>query len=146
MKQNVKVFFVALIIGIVSSYIFCYKYDNTIITNALESKVTYFCVGSYNNMESANNKKNNYKNALIYNKDGIYKVIIGVYKEKESIELMESYFIDKDVKFTKETMKASVDFLNVISNYELLIKTSDRSYYENINNSLLKLFNEYINV
>jgi len=80
MKQNVKVFLVALLIGIVSCYIFCYKFDNTIITNALESKITYFSVGSYNSLENAANKKSNYKNALIYNDNGIYKVIIGVYK------------------------------------------------------------------
>ena len=36
------------------------------------------------------------------------------------------------------------EFLKSIGNYELLIKTSEKSYYDNINNSLLKLFNEYI--
>ena len=120
MKHNLKVFLIALIIGMVASYIFCYKFDNTIISKALESKATYFYVGSYNSLNEATTKKANYKNAIIYNDNGIYKIVIGIYSKKESIELMSSYFLD------------------------LLIKTSEKSYYDNINNSLLKLFNEYI--
>lgn len=145
MKQNVKIFLIALIIGMIASYIFCYKFDNTLITSAIESKVTYFYVGSYNNLETANNKKKNYNNAIIYNDNGIYKIIIGVYNKKDTIELMESYFIDKGITFRSATLKTDNAFLKQISNYELLIQSSDQSYYESLNNSLLKLFNEYLN-
>ena len=102
MKQNIKIFLIALIIGMVISYVFFYKFDDTLITNAIESKVTYFYIGSYNNIDEANKKKNNYKNSLIYNDNGIYKIIIGVYNKKECIELMESYFLDKGLTFRKK--------------------------------------------
>ena len=145
MKQNVKIFLIALGIGMISAFVVCYKIEPTIISNALETKVTYFYVGSYNDITSANNKKSNYTNALIYNSDGIYSVIIGVYNKKESIELMESYFIDKEINFRKKEVKASQELIKAMRDYELLIATSDKNYYENLNKSLLKLFSEYIN-
>ena len=144
MKHNLKVFLIALIIGMVASYIFCYKFDNTIISKALESKATYFYVGSYNSLNEATTKKANYKNAIIYNDNGIYKIVIGNYFKKESIELMSSYFLDLNYNFRTSEIKMNNEFLKSIGNYELLIKTSEKSYYDNINNSLLKLFNEYI--
>ncbi len=145
MKQNVKIFLIALGIGMISAFVVCYKIEPTIISNALETKVTYFYVGSYNDINSANNKKSNYNNALIYSNDGIYSVIIGVYNKKESIELMESYFLDKGINFRKKEVKASQELIKAMRDYELLIATSDKNYYENLNKSLLKLFSEYIN-
>lgn len=145
MKQNIKIFLIALGIGMISAFIVCYKIEPTIISNALETKVTYFYVGSYNDITSANNKKSNYTNALIYSSDSIYSVIIGVYNKKESIELMESYFLDKGINFRKKEVKASQELIKAMRDYELLIATSDKNYYENLNKSLLKLFSEYIN-
>lgn len=145
MKQNVKIFLIALGIGMISAFVVCYKIEPTIISNALETKVTYFYVGSYNDINSANSKKSNYNNALIYNSDGIYSIIIGVYNKKESIELMESYFLDKGINFRKKEVKASQELIKAMRDYELLIATSDKNYYENLNKSLLKLFSEYIN-
>ena len=78
------------------------------------------------------------------NDNGIYKIVIGIYSKKESIELMSSYFLDLNYNFRTSEIKMNNEFLKSIGNYELLIKTSEKSYYDNINNSLLKLFNEYI--
>lgn len=144
MKQNVKIFLIALVIGMVCAFLVCYKLEPTIISNALETKITYFYVGSYNSIESANNKKNNYANSIIFNDNGIYKVIIGVYSKKESIELMESYFGDLGISFQKKEIKANQELIQNMRDYELLIVSSEKSYYANLNNSLLKLFNEYI--
>lgn len=145
MKQNVKIFIIALIIGMISAFLVCYKLEPTIISNALETKVTYFYVGSYNDLNSANNKKNNFKNAIIYNDNGIYSIIIGVYNKKESIELMESYFLDQGINFRQKEIKVSPELIKSLQNFELLITTSDKNYYESLNKSLLNLFSEYIN-
>lgn len=145
MKQNIKIFLIALVLGMAASYIFCYKFDDPLSSFALESKVTYFYVGSYNSLDAATSKKSNYENAIIYNDSGIYKIVIGVYSSKESIELMSSYFIDSGINFRVSELKVDNTFLKNISSYEMLIKTSEKNYYDSINNSLLKLFNEYIN-
>lgn len=142
MKHNMKIFLIALVLGIIAAYIFMYKFDNTIIVDAIDAKVTIFYVGAYNNLEAATRKKNEINNSIIYNEDGIYKVIIGVYKEKESIELMESYFDNLGIKFRTSTLKVNSSFLKLCKNYELLIPSSDTSYYENINHSLLNLLDK----
>lgn len=145
MKNNIKVFLIALVIGMVCAFLVCYKYDNTIFASALSNKVTYFYVGSYNNLSDATNKKNKYKTAIIYNDDGIYKVIIGVYNKDTSISLMESYFSDSGITYKTSSLKVDNEFIRNLDSYELLIKTSNKSYYENINESILNIFSSYIN-
>ncbi len=145
MKQNLKIFLVALIIGIISSYYCCTKLDTTIFANALNAHVTYFYLGSYNNLEEANAKLNLVPNSFIYNENGIYKIIIGAYTKEETKELMTSYFKDKNLNFEVKDLKVNNNYLQESENYELLINSSNKSYYEELNNSLLKLFNEYLN-
>ena len=70
--------------------------------------------------------------------------MIGVYQDKSVIDLMSSYFLDLGITFYQEELKVDNKFLSDISNYELLIKSSDVSYYESINSSLLNLFREYM--
>lgn len=145
MKNNIKIFLIALILGMVSSYIYCTKFDNTILTKALESKVTYFFVGSYNSELEAKDKSINLKNSLIYNDNGIYKIVIGVYKSEDSILLMTSYFNDLGINFYKGELKINNEFIKNVEAYESLIKTSSKDSYDSINNYILKSFNEYIN-
>jgi len=145
MKNNIKIFLIALVLGMLVSYIYCTKFDNTILTKAIESKVTYFYIGSYNNELEAENKSSRLKNSLIYNDNGIYKVIIGVYKNKDSIELMTSYFNDLGITFYKSELKINNEFIKTLSTYEALIKTNTKDNYYNINSYILKSFNEYIN-
>ncbi len=144
MKQNLKIFLVALVIGMICAFLICYKFDPAIISNALEAKVTYFSVGSYNNEIDAKSKQNEYNNALVFNDHNIYQVIVGVYNNKETIDLMESYFLDNGITFRKKELKVTNDLLRDMKNYELLITSSDKSYYQELNNSLLKLFSNYI--
>ncbi len=145
MKDNIKIFLIALVIGMACAFFVCYKYDNTIFANALTNKVTYFYVGSYNNLEEATKKKNQYKTAIIYKDDEIYKVIIGVYNKEESISLMESYFLDAGITYRTSSLKVDNEFIRNLDSYELLIKTSNKNYYENINESILNVFSTYIN-
>lgn len=145
MKQNFKIFFIALILGLVASYIYCTNFEDHLTIFAKEETLTYFYVGSYNNLEAATNKKNNYKNAVIYNDNGVYKVIIGSYTKPESISLMRTFFADQGITFWTNELKIKNEYKNKASSYELLIKSSDKTYYDNINNSLLKLFDEYLN-
>ncbi len=144
MKQNLKLFLIALALGMICAFLICYKFDPAIISNAIESKVTYFCVGSYNNERDAKIKQNSFDNAIVFNDNNIYQVIIGVYNNKDTIELMESYFLDNGITFRKKELKVTNELLRDMKNYELLITSSEKSYYGELNNSLLKLFSNYI--
>jgi len=144
MRQNIKVFLIALILGASVSFIYCKYFDNTILGLASDAKVTYFSVGSYSDYLSADAKKASYPGSLIYNQNGIYKVVIGVYTSSEAVELMQSYFGDKGINFTTNETKINKDFKTRAEVYETLIKSGDKDNILNINNSLLKLFSEYI--
>lgn len=144
MKQNIKVFLTALVIGMVCAFLVCYKFDPTIVSRALESRVTYFYIGTYNNEAEALSKQNSYPDSIIYNSNGLYQVIIGVYSNKDTLELMESYFLDNNIVFRKKELKVDNVLLRNMKNYELLITSSEKEYYKDLNNSLLKLFKDYI--
>ncbi len=145
MKENVKVFLIALVIGMIAAFVVCYKFDNTIFSNALETKVSYFVVGTYNNKEDALEKSKNVNTSIIYDKNGIYEVVIGAYNKKETISLMESYFNDLGYHYKIGTLKVDNDFIRKIDTYESLIKTSDKKYFKELNASILKEFSLYIN-
>lgn len=143
MKENVKVFLIALIIGMAVAFFLSYKFQDQAVF-AINPKVTYFYVGTYNSLDVANTKAQNYTSSFVFENNGIYQVVIGVYQDKNVIDLMSSYFLDKGITFYQEELKVDNKFLSDISNYELLIKSSDSSYYESINSSLLNLFREYM--
>ena len=143
MKDNVKIFLIALILGMAVAFFLSYKFQDD-VAFALNPKVTYFYVGTYNNLDVANEKALHYTSSYVLENNGIYQVVIGVYQDQSVIDLMSSYFLDLGIPFYQEELKVDNTFLSDISNYELLIKLSDTSYYENINSSLLNLFREYM--
>ena len=142
MKEKIKIFIIALVIGIISSYIFYYKTDNSIIVNAIDSKATIFYVGAYSNLKDAESKSNTTINSVIYKDNDIYKIIIAEYTKKEIVELMTSYFDNLGIAFSTSNIKIDSNILKIIRNYELLIPTSDQSYYNEINKSIISLLDK----
>ena len=71
MKENVKIFLIALILGMAVAFFLSYKFSDD-VAFALNPKVTIFYVGSYNNLDVANEKGNKYSNHLVYEDHGIY--------------------------------------------------------------------------
>ena len=143
MKENVKIFLIALILGMSIAFFLAFKFQDQ-VAFAINPKVTLLYVGTYNNFDVANEKTLNYTSSFIYENNGIYKVVIGVYQDKEVIDLMSSYFRDKGITYYQEEIRVDSMFLKNINNYELLIKSSDSTYYESINTSILNLFHEYM--
>lgn len=144
MKENIKIFLIALILGMAVAFFLSYKFKEP-IAYALNPEVTILYVGSYNNIDTATSKQRNYPNSIIYEEEGIYKIVIGIFSDTTVLDLMKSYFHDQGLNFYEEKIKTNSTFLREINNYELLIKSSETSYYDTLNKSLLNLFNEYIN-
>ena len=144
MKENIKIFLIALILGMAVAFFLSYKFKEP-IAYALNPEVTILYVGSYNNIDIATSKQRNYPNSIIYEEEGIYKIVIGIFSDTTVLDLMKSYFHDQGLNFYEEKIKTNSTFLREINNYELLIKSSETSYYDTLNKSLLNLFNEYIN-
>lgn len=144
MKENIKIFLIALILGMAVAFALSYKFREP-IAFALNPEATILYVASYNNIDTAISKQANYPDSVIYEEEGIYKIVIGIFSDKIVLDLMKSYFQDQGLTFYEEKIKANSPFLQEINNYELLIKSSETSYYDTLNKSLLNLFNEYIN-
>lgn len=144
MKGNIKIFLVALVIGMALAFFLAYKFPN-ITVFASSSEVTLFHVGAYNSLERAEAKKEEYPQSLIYENEGVYKVVIGVYQDSTVKSLMASYFQEQNIIFYEDTLKVDNTLLRELESYELLIKASGDTYYDTINASLLSLFDEYIN-
>lgn len=144
MKENIKIFLIALILGMVVAFALSYKFKEP-IAFALNPEATILYVASYNNIDTAISKQANYPDSVIYEEEGIYKIVIGIFSDKIVLDLMKSYFQDQGLTFYEEEIKTNSPFLQEINNYELLIKSSETSYYDTLNKSLLNLFNEYIN-
>lgn len=143
MKENIKIFLIALILGMAVAFALSYKFREP-IAFALNPEATILYVASYNNIDTATSKQRNYPNSVIYEEEGIYKIVIGIFSDKIVLDLMKSYFQDQGLTFYEEKIKTNSHFLQEINNYELLIKSSETSYYDTLNKSLLNLFNEYI--
>ena len=143
MKENIKIFLIALILGMVVAFALSYKFREP-IAFALNPEATILYVASYNNIDTAISKQANYPDSVIYEEEGIYKIVIGIFSDKIVLDLMKSYFQDQGLTFYEEKIKTNSHFLQEINNYELLIKSSETSYYDTLNKSLLNLFNEYI--
>ena len=143
MKENIKIFLIALILGMAVAFALSYKFREP-IAFALNPEATILYVASYNNIDTATSKQANYPNSVIYEEEGIYKIVIGIFGDATVLDLMKSYFQDQGLTFYEEKIKTNSRFLQEINNYELLIKSSETSYYDTLNKSLLNLFNEYI--
>lgn len=145
MKENVKVFLIALVLGMAVAFFLSFKFQDDVVL-AINPQVTYFYVASYNDSEKAQQKQEEYAHSLIYEDNGIYKIVIGVYQDRGVIALMSSYFSDLGINFYTDEMKVDSSFLREIENYEYLIKSSEATYYESINTTILNLFDEYISI
>ena len=143
MKENIKIFLIALILGMAVAFALSYKFREP-IAFALNPEATILYVASYNNIDTATSKQANYPDSVIYEEEGIYKIVIGIFGDATVLDLMKSYFQDQGLTFYEEKIKTNSPFLQEINNYELLIKSSETSYYDTLNKSLLNLFNEYI--
>ena len=145
MKENVKVFLIALVLGMAVAFFLSFKFQDD-VAFAINPQVTYFYVASYNDPAKSEEKQKEYANSLIYEDNGIYKIVIGVYQDRGVIALMSSYFSDLGINFYTDEMKVDSSFLREIENYEYLIKSSEATYYESINTTILNLFDEYISI
>ena len=145
MKENVKVFLIALVLGMAVAFFLSFKFQDDVVL-AFNPQVTYFYVASYNDPAKSEEKQKEFPNSLIYEDNGIYKIVIGVYQDRGVIALMSSYFSDLGIDFYTDEMKVDSSFLREIENYEYLIKSSEATYYESINTTILNLFDEYISI
>lgn len=139
MKGYIKVIIIAILIGGLIAFFFYKDIKNEV--NALTSQdntINLFQVGVYKIYDNALNCKNNYDNAIIYEDNGLYRVIIAGVNHVDAKVKLEAFFTNQNIKYYIKDIKVSSDIVNKINNYELvLIKTDSEDVIININKSIL---------
>ena len=107
MKENIKIFLIALILGMAVAFALSYKFKEP-IAFALNPEATILYVASYNNIDTATSKQANYPDSVIYEEEGIYKIVIGIFSDKIVLDLMKSYFQDQGLTFYEEKTTISI--------------------------------------
>ena len=139
MKPYIKVLIAAIICGILIAFFFYkdIKKEVVAITNN-ESEISLFQVGVFKVYDNAINFGKNFENTLIYEDNGLYRVIIGASYHNEAKVKLEQYFTNQNITYYIKDIKVSDSFIEEITNYELiLIKTESSEVINSLNKSIM---------
>lgn len=139
MKPYIKVLIAAVIIGVLIAVFFYKDIKNEVIaiTNN-DSEISLFQVGVFKVYDNALNFSESFENSLIYEDNGLYRVIIGASYHNEAKIKLEEYFTSQNITYYIKEIKMSDSFIEEITNFELiLIKTESSEVIKSLNKSIL---------
>ena len=139
MKPYIKVLIAAVIIGVFTAFFFYNDIKNEVIaiTNN-DSEISLFQVGVFKVYDNALNFSESFENSLIYEDNGLYRVIIGASYHNEAKIKLEEYFTSQNITYYIKEIKMSDSFIEEITNFELiLIKTESSEVINSLNKSIL---------
>lgn len=139
MKPYIKVLIAAVIIGVLIAVFFYKDIKNEVIaiTNN-DSEISLFQVGVFKVYDNAINFSESFENSLIYEDNGLYRVIIGASYHNEAKIKLEEYFTEQNITYYIKEIKMSDSFIEEITNFELiLIKTESSEVINSLNKSIM---------
>lgn len=139
MKPYIKVLIAAVIIGVLIAVFFYKDIKNEVIaiTNN-DSEISLFQVGVFKVYDNALNFSESFENSLIYEDNGLYRVIIGAAYHNEAKIKLEQYFTEQNITYYIKEIKMSDSFIEEITNFELiLIKTESFEVINSLNKSIM---------
>lgn len=139
MKPYIKVLIAAVIIGVLIAIFFYKDIKNEVIaiTNN-DSEISLFQVGVFKVYDNALNFSESFDNSLIYEDNGLYRVIIGASYHNEAKIKLEQYFTKQNITYYIKEIKVSDAFIKEITNYELvLIKCESDEVIKSLNKSIM---------
>lgn len=139
MKPYIKVLIAAVIIGVLIAVFFYKDIKNEVIaiTNN-DSEISLFQVGVFKVYDNAINFSESFENSLIYEDNGLYRVIIGAAYHNEAKIKLEQYFTEQNITYYIKEIKMSDSFIEEITNFELiLIKTESFEVINSLNKSIM---------
>ena len=139
MKPYIKVLIAAVITGVLIAVFFYKDIKNEVIaiTNN-DSEISLFQVGVFKVYDNAINFSESFENSLIYEDNGLYRVIIGAAYHNEAKIKLEQYFTEQNITYYIKEIKMSDSFIEEITNFELiLIKTESSEVINSLNKSIM---------
>ena len=108
MKPYIKVLIAAVIIGVFTAFFFYNDIKNEVIaiTNN-DSEISLFQVGVFKVYDNAINFSESFENSLIYEDNGLYRVIIGASYHNEAKIKLEQYFTNQNITYYIKEIKVN---------------------------------------
>ena len=143
MKKYILVFISALIVGSIFA-IYVYKgIDTSFAISKTDNEVIIFQIGVYKDLENAINLTKKYPSSVIINEEELFRVYIGIAKDKEIIESYRNYYDSNNITYYEKKININKKCLNEIEKYERMIKKGYNSdTYNNINKILLNYYKD----
>ena len=119
MKNKLILVTLTIILGIT----FTFFVLNKDYTYAKEDYLVYaFQVGSFENIENAENYANKLTSSVILKQDNLYKVYVAMYKDIDLVNNMVVYFEDKNINIYLKSIEVTESFYTLLDNYEKLLR------------------------
>lgn len=146
--KNIMPAILCILVGFFMSNFMFNQYDKeeTLKTSKEKNTVYFLQIGVYSSLD---NMKKNLKNVGTYiyeEKDNLFYAYVGIIQDKENLEKVEGYFKSLNyVIYRKEKKISSLPFLEVLSQYDLMLKeTSDTKTIGMIMSQIISKYEELV--
>lgn len=93
--------------------------------SVVKNKYYLLQVGAYKNYDSISKKTKEYENYLVLKEDDLYKLYIGVTKDKEVYKKLVNLYASTSSIYKKEITLSNQKFDDTLTKYDSLIKNSE---------------------
>ena len=93
--------------------------------SVVKNKYYLLQVGAYKNYDSISKKTKEYENYLVLNEEDLYKLYIGVTKDKEVYKKLVNLYANTSSIYKKEITLSNQKFDDTLTKYDSLIKNSE---------------------
>lgn len=143
MKKNLILIFFSIAAGILFTFFVLNKES----IYAKEEYVVYaFQIGAFENLDNASNFKEKISsniNSIMIKDDNLYKIYGAIYKDIDLVNIMITFFENKNLNIYLKTINVNKKFYESLDNYERILKnTNDENIYNKVNESILNLYLE----
>ena len=143
MKKYLVSIFLCTITGVVMSKIMFNQYDTKKVSTTSLDKAYFFQVGVFTSLENMKKEASRYDSYIYVLEDNKYYVYIGITLENET--KLKQYFDSSEYTTYVKEKEISEEFASVLKEYDQKLKSADTFEIEEINNNILKKYEELNN-
>ena len=146
MKKYFRILLFSISIGGILAYFFYRDISKEVrAISKKEEVVTLFQTGVFKNYDNALEFSKTFASSIVYEDNDYYRVIIALTYHEDVKTKLEVMYTNKEINYYLKEVRVSKDLIEKISKFESIILKSDKEeVIDNVNNSILKLFDSYI--
>lgn len=135
------IIFSFIIVFLFALYIYT-DYKNKDNKNENTDKVYFIQIGAYKNSSNVTKVTKMVNYNYVEYEGGIYYIYVGITKDKEVLNKLKNYYVEKGTDiYIKEKKISNIEFLYYLDKYDSMIKeTNDRELIDSIEKDILKKY------